>query len=684
MPERLAKRVLLIGWDAADWQIIDSLLARGEMPVLKQFLDNGVRSSISTLHPIISPILWNSIATGKRADKHDILGFLEPNGTGFVRPVSSTSRKAKAVWNILSQNGLRSNVVAWFASYPAEPIHGCIVTDRFRQGPGQAAEALPLDERSVHPVSLLPELRELVVKAEEITGEQAEFFVPLLRSMPDPTDTRLEALSLLLAQCASVHNAATFLMEHEPWDFMAVYYDTIDHFGHAFMEYRPPRMAHVSDDEERWFGATMDACYRFHDVMLARLLKLAGPETTVIILSDHGFHNGALRPRVFFDQTTHKRTGPGANPVAWHRPFGVFAASGPGIKKGETIYGTSLLDICPTLLTLLGVPIGEDMDGRPILHMFDHAVQPSRVPTHEGQCAGDGVHRGPVVEDPYAANEVLKQLVELGYVDAPSGDNEQTVQVILRDRKNSLAQVLEGAGRIAEAEPLLRELLALEPSVDRRARLIANLTSQNKFHQAELLLADAPDDPAMAPVAAALRVQLKYGQGDFAGAEELLLKLLSLGVRLPALRLQLGKVRLKRHDWSGAAEAFGHAIEQDADDFEAHDGLGIALRCQGRHEDAVYQHMKSISLVHDRPDTHIHLGMALTSCKKYEWAVRAFETGAQLAPLSPFPHRCLYQVYRRELRNDAKAKTHMAIALQLRAAQNHRTAQETMARGTWE
>ena len=62
----------------------------------------------------------------------------------------------------------------------------------------------------------------------------------------------------------------------------------------------------------------------------------------------------------------------------------------------------------------------------------------------------------------------------------------------------------------------------------------------------------------------------------------------------------------------------------------------------------------------------------------------AFETGAQLAPHSPFPHRCLYQVYRRELHNDAKAKTHMAIALQLRAAQNHRNAQETMARGTWE
>src|SRR6185295_2758722 len=98
MAERLAKKVLIVGWDAADWQMIDPLLKGGQMPVLAAFLRGGVRAAIQTLHPIISPILWNSIATGKRADKHDILGFLEPDGKGGVRPVSSTSRRAKAVW----------------------------------------------------------------------------------------------------------------------------------------------------------------------------------------------------------------------------------------------------------------------------------------------------------------------------------------------------------------------------------------------------------------------------------------------------------------------------------------------------------------------------------------------------------------------------------------------------------
>jgi hypothetical protein len=68
----------------------------------------------------LQPILWTSIATGKRADKHGILGFAELDGTtGKIRPVTSTSRKCKAIWNILSDNGLKAGVVNWSASRPA-------------------------------------------------------------------------------------------------------------------------------------------------------------------------------------------------------------------------------------------------------------------------------------------------------------------------------------------------------------------------------------------------------------------------------------------------------------------------------------------------------------------------------------------------------------------------------------
>lgn len=99
MSEALAKKVLLIGWDAADWTIITPLLDPGLMPTLDDFVNHGVMGNIATLQPILSPMLWNSIATGKRPDKHGILGFMEPDPqTGGVRPVTSTSRKVKAIW----------------------------------------------------------------------------------------------------------------------------------------------------------------------------------------------------------------------------------------------------------------------------------------------------------------------------------------------------------------------------------------------------------------------------------------------------------------------------------------------------------------------------------------------------------------------------------------------------------
>ena len=79
MTKPLAKKVLLIGWDAADWKVINPLMDQGLMPTLEDFVNHGVMGNIATLRPILSPMLWNSIASGKRADKHGILGFMEPD-----------------------------------------------------------------------------------------------------------------------------------------------------------------------------------------------------------------------------------------------------------------------------------------------------------------------------------------------------------------------------------------------------------------------------------------------------------------------------------------------------------------------------------------------------------------------------------------------------------------------------
>jgi predicted AlkP superfamily phosphohydrolase/phosphomutase len=151
-----SRRVLLVGWDAADWKIISPLLERGEFPVFDKLVDRGVIADMATLEPVLSPLLWNSIATGKRADEHGILGFTEVDPiSGRVRPVTSTSRRTKALWNILSQNGIRSNVVGWFGGHPAEPIRGMCVSDAFARGcPPNGSTPWPLLPGTVWPESI--------------------------------------------------------------------------------------------------------------------------------------------------------------------------------------------------------------------------------------------------------------------------------------------------------------------------------------------------------------------------------------------------------------------------------------------------------------------------------------------------------------------------------------------------
>ncbi len=68
-------KVLLIGRDAADWKVIHSLVDAGKMPNMAKFIEEDVICNLATLFPELSPVLWTSIATGKRPFNHGILGF---------------------------------------------------------------------------------------------------------------------------------------------------------------------------------------------------------------------------------------------------------------------------------------------------------------------------------------------------------------------------------------------------------------------------------------------------------------------------------------------------------------------------------------------------------------------------------------------------------------------------------
>ncbi len=446
-------RVLLVGWDAADWKVIDPLLERGEMPHLASIISSGVRGNIATLQPALSPMLWTSIATGKRPPTHGILGFTEPTPDGLrIQPVTSLGRTTKAIWNILHQKGKSSIVTGWWPSHPAEPIRGAMVSDHF---PLQTSDApgAPLRKGSVWPEHLTQQLSDLRVHGAEVTGEMLRMFAPDYDRVDQSKDKSIHDLAGLIAESMSLHGAATELMETVPWDFAAVYYVGLDHFSHRFMRYHAGK-APKRDEHPEIFQDVVRNAYRYHDAMLGRLLQLAGPDCAVMVVSDHGFHSDVLLPDYIPAEA--------AGPAVEHRPFGIFCMRAPGVPAGERVYGATVLDVTPTLLHLFGLPVGRDMDGKVLLNAFSERTPPRVIPSWDEVEGDDGRHPPELRSATFDSGEALRQLVSLGYI-APPEETENPVEACRMETRYNLARAWMDAERPDEAAPLFRLLISQDP-----------------------------------------------------------------------------------------------------------------------------------------------------------------------------------------------------------------------------
>jgi predicted AlkP superfamily phosphohydrolase/phosphomutase/tetratricopeptide (TPR) repeat protein len=453
------------------------------MPNLQRLVENGSMAQIATLQPAYSPMLWTSIATGKRPFKHGIHGFSEPTPDGrSIQPVTNLSRKCKAVWNILNQNGLRSVAIGWWPSHPAEPIDGVTVSDLFHKA-HKDGRVSPLPKGAVHPPELHDTLAELRIHPAELPAAAIQAFVPRAAEIDQDKDARLASVAKILSECSSIHSAATWLLDNQPWDFFAVYYDAIDHFSHGFMKYHAPRRPWIPERDFELYQNVVNTAYCFHDQMLGTLLRKAGDDVTVILLSDHGFHPDHLRPRAIPRIP--------AGPAIEHRDYGILVISGPGIKRDELIHGPSVLDITPTVLALYDLPIGVDMDGKVLTGAFEEPPAIPPIPSWEEVEGRDGRHPAHTMLDPVAARETLDQLVALGYIEKPDADAEKAVERTVRELRFNLCEAYQDADRHAEALDIARELYASYPDDQRYAlRVFISCQALGRFEEMRRVVED--------------------------------------------------------------------------------------------------------------------------------------------------------------------------------------------------
>jgi tetratricopeptide (TPR) repeat protein len=658
---RTTPRLLLIGWDAADWQIIHPLLDAGVLPNLQRLIDGGTMGNLASLSPLLSPILWTSIATGKRAYGHGVRGFVEPlPDRSGVRPVGTQTRTCKALWNILSQSNRSSVVCGWQASHPAEPVRGAMVSNLFATPPVDSSpKDWPIPDGSVQPANLAKDLTDLRVHPREIEGVMLQHLIPRAAEL-DQNDKVVQRLLTFLAQrlaeVITVHASATELLENVPWDFGAVYYECIDQVGHVFMPFHPPRLPEISVRDFDFYKDVMTGIYRFHDTMLERLLQLAGRDTHVMIISDHGFQSGEQRPRGAVE------------PAQWHRPQGIFVLHGPGIRADHMIEGASLLDIAPTILTLLGLPAGEDMEGKVLVNAFAEIPQIPRIPSWEEVSGEDGPLRpNESAEDPAAAQAALQQLVELGYVAPIREDVAQAIARAEAEADFNLAVSLAEGGRLREAKQLLQALTERFPDQPRYWRTLGHvcISSQSPDDAQPCLAALERLEPGR-PQTIVLRGIIAWLRGDLEESATAFRAAEKIAPNDTTVQSYLGRLYLRQRKWADAERAFRRTLAIDPDNAEAHYGLSVALPRQDQVDPGIEHALIAVGLRHDFPQAHFQLGAILSRRGFYDRAIQAFQLTLHMQPNFLLAHRYLSKIHT-HLGQLERARIHREAADRLQA-----------------
>jgi predicted AlkP superfamily phosphohydrolase/phosphomutase/Tfp pilus assembly protein PilF len=413
--EKTGLKVAILGLDGADWEILDPLIRQGRVPNLASLKARAAYGPMKSMDPMLSPILWTTAATGRPPDQHGVIDFLVRDAaTGKPVPMSSRARKVKALWNIAGDAGKTSAFVGWWATWPAEEIAGTLVSDRVAYSTFSFTPGLSDTSGATWPPDYFQRLRPLLVQPDAIPDGE-------LRRFADGTHDEFRRLAGIVAGARSYHEAALDILKQGQPDLFSVYYQGIDEVGHRFQHFMPPKMEMVTADDFRRYRGTVEAYYIYQDELVGQVLKQLDRDTVVIVLSDHGFRNGTGRPP---NEPPYVEGKPGL----WHRRYGLFMMAGPQVKPGA-LDTTSLLDIAPTALYLLGLPKGEDMPGR----VIEEAIAPDflgrfprrTVPTYEaigrplqppGTLVAGGGAQGEVEK------EMMEKLRSLGYISGGAGD----------------------------------------------------------------------------------------------------------------------------------------------------------------------------------------------------------------------------------------------------------------------
>ncbi|MBI3932218.1 MAG: alkaline phosphatase family protein [Acidobacteria bacterium] len=405
-----ARRVILLGIDGLGVRQIEEGISAGRFPAFARLMGRRRGAGepacawgpLATLRPTEGPPVWTTLVTGRLPRDHGIksfvtyrlvdsrtpyellprgafVGLLERAGLVSRVPVASRARKRRALWNVLNAFGIPTGVVRIWATNPAERVQGFMLSPYFhllRHEPARAAETL-------FPPDLFAEASARAVDPQDVDRALLSQFVDLSPGLgADPVPWRRELVERALAPDMTYQRAGAVLRAAYDPPFFATYVYGLDPVGHTFTRFaRPDLFGDVGPEQVRRYGRVLDRYAAYVNQIVAEAVQGLRRGEVLLVVSGYGMEAVPLWRRILGG------VGLGPETSATHAgaPDGVIFVVGEGVQDGATIRGASVLDVAPTILYLMGLPVARDMEGRALTEVLAESEAPAVtfIPSYE-------------------------------------------------------------------------------------------------------------------------------------------------------------------------------------------------------------------------------------------------------------------------------------------------------------
>jgi predicted AlkP superfamily phosphohydrolase/phosphomutase len=264
-------RVLVIGWDGADWRILDPMLEAGVLPHLAGLIERGGRAVLKSTFPTHSWSAWPSFLTGVDPDDHGVYDILEARAdSGRQYPVSFRSIRERTFLADLTRAGVETVMVNVPLTFPPPAISGKLI----------AGGVLPKRRGFTYPDELAVEL-EAAGAAWPINGTSWVTF----RNRPEPLLEEAERF------VRARQRACEQLLDETDWRVACLVFVETDRIQHCLSKYISPDHPEYGELSRTALARKVRDLYRLLDDCLGRLIGRAGSDDIVLFMSDHGMQS---------------------------------------------------------------------------------------------------------------------------------------------------------------------------------------------------------------------------------------------------------------------------------------------------------------------------------------------------------------------------------------------------------